>query len=604
MSRRPATPADLSGIHKEDVLGKVFDRELIRRLVCYMLPYKRPLLGAMALMPLLSGVRLIRPLLLMLAVDGPIARRDPAGLGLLALVFMAAVLAEFGLQFGHMYLVQVAGQHGMRDLRAAVFRHVQSLSVSFYHRTPLGRLVTRLTTDVESLNDMFAMGVVQIVGDMVTLALTLVAMLLLSPKLALVTLVVVPPLTAFVFVCRIFMRAAYRRIRLWIARVNASVSESVAGIAVIQAFGRQARSAQEFDGFNQAYRDANLAAIRWDVTLYAVVEAVASITVAGLLFLAAPEIVAGAASFGVLVAFIDYVQKFFVPIRDLSAKFTIMQSAMASAERIFGLLDTDETLPEAVDSKPLPGGALGVEFAGVHFAYKAGEPVLRGATLSVKPGEKVAIVGSTGAGKTTLTSLLLRLYDVDDGAIRVGGVDVRDVDLRALRRRMAVVLQDVFLFTGTVRENISLSDPSITEDDLLRACEAVHLDRLLARRAVGLDYEVLERGTNLSAGEKQLLSFARALARNPDLLILDEATSSVDSETEQLIGSAVERLMEGRTSVVVAHRLSTIANADRIVVLHEGQVHEQGTHDELIERRGVYWRLYRLQFVDDSVAAA
>ncbi len=604
---RPARDQELgrlgAGLSADERFGRIYDSEILKRLLRYLLPYKRTLLAAVLLMPVLSALELVQPALLMWVIDGPVAAKDPGGVWPYGLAFLVVLLARLGAQFGHMFLVQKAGQQGMRDLRKQVFGHVLNLRVSYFHRTPIGRLVTRVTTDVEALNEMFAMGVVQVVGDLVTVSLVLVAMVALSPRLSLVTIVAVPPLVGFVLLCRIFLRSAYRKIRTWVARLNAYLAESIGGVALIQVYARQHLSRAEFDEINLTQRDANFDSIRWDSTLWAVVEALGTVTVAGLLWLSAPQIVDGTESFGVLVAFVEYVKKFFIPIRDLSAKFTIMQSAMASAERIFDLLDDHDVVPDGEVSEAKTADGVGLQFDDVRFAYKQGEPVLRGASFTVAPGERVAIVGSTGAGKTTLISLLLRLYDVDGGAIRVGGVDVREQRKAALRKRFALVLQDVFLFAGSVRDNITLGDDGVSDGAVAEAAAAVRLDELLAQSERDVDSEVKERGGNLSGGERQLMSFARALARDPDVLILDEATSAVDSETEALLSEAVERLMRGRTSLVIAHRLSTIRSADRIVVLHEGRVAEQGRHDELVAKDGLYARLHRLQFGATEAAA-
>ncbi|MES1164233.1 MAG: ABC transporter ATP-binding protein, partial [Verrucomicrobiota bacterium] len=494
------------------------------------------------------------------------------------------------------YLTQVVGQRGMNALRVAVHRHVLSLSASFFDRTPVGRLMTRLTSDIEALNEMFASGVVSLLGDAIRLVFILIAMFGIDWRLALFSLASAPVLFGIASLFRRLVRDAFREIRLKLARMNAFLQEHLSGIKVVQAFAQEARVDHEFDVINLDYRRANARAISADAALYAIVEAVGAIAVAALLWHGGNRIAGGTLTFGILVAFVEYLGKFFAPIRDLSTKYTVMQQAMAAAERVFALLDTAE--PDAPASTepaaPVVAEPL-IRLDDVTFGYRPDRPVLDRVSLSVAAGETVAIVGATGAGKSTIIKLLPRLYDVQHGAIRVGGADVRSLDPRSLRARIVVVSQDVFMFAGTLRENIALGTAGLTDGRILEAARRVGADRVIASRPQGLDAAVIERGANFSGGEGQLVAFARALARDPEILILDEATASVDPETERVIERGIAELMRGRTSIVIAHRLSTVRRATRILVLHHGRVVEEGTHDALLAAGGLYARLYRIQ---------
>ncbi len=587
----------------EDVLGKALDRTLLRRIFAYVWPYKIQIAVAVLLLPVTSVMEIAQPFLLKKAIDEHIARGKLPGLDRLGLLYLLALLGQYGASFGQTYLTQLVGQRAMNDLRLRLHQHVLSLASSFFDRTPLGRLMTRITSDVEALNEMFASGLVSLLGDVIRLGAILIAIFGIDWKLALFSMGAAPVLFAIAAIFRRFVRDAFRDIRTKLARLNAFLQEHISGMKVVQAFAREERVAARFDEINHDYRQANYRAIAADAALYSIIEALASIAIAGLIWHGGRRIAGGTLTFGVLVAFIEYLTKFFGPIRDLSAKYTIMQQAMAAAERVFGLLDTHEPDAPARDAAAIPpappavAGAKAplIEIDDVTFGYRAGQPVLNQVSLPIWAGETIAVVGSTGSGKSTLIKLLPRLYEPWSGAIRLGGTDVRDQDRRALRRRIVVVSQDVFLFAGTLAENIGLGDPSLSRDAILEAARRVGADRVIARRPEGLDAPVLERGANFSAGERQLISFARALARDPEILILDEATASVDPETERLIERGTEELMRGRTSIVIAHRLSTIRRATRIVAVHQGRIAEEGNHDELLARDGIYARLYRLQ---------
>jgi ATP-binding cassette subfamily B protein len=588
------------------VLGKALDRTLLKRIFGYVWPYKLELGLAVVLLPVISLCEVAQPYLLKKAIDEHIAVGRLAGLARVGLFYLAALLGQYGAGFAQIYLTQLIGQRGMNTLRETVHRHVLSLSASFFDRTPVGRLMTRMTSDIEALNEMFASGLVSLLGDMVRLAFILVAIFGIDWKLALFSMGTAPVLFGIATFFRRWVRDAFREIRLKLARMNTFLQEHLSGMKVVQAFAQEARVDREFDAINLDYRRANARAITADAALYSIVEAVGVMAVAGLLWHGGNRIAGGTLTFGVLVAFVEYLGKFFAPIRDLSTKYTVMQQAMAAAERVFSLLDTVEPdAPRAPANDIVPPDGPLIELDHVSFGYRADRPVLHDLSLSIARGETVAIVGATGAGKSTLIKLLPRLYDLAGGAIRIGGADIRALDPRALRRRIVVLSQDVFMFSGTLRSNIALGDDDLTDEKIAAAARRVGADRVIARRPEGLDAPVIERGANFSAGERQLVAFARALARDPEILILDEATASVDPETERAIERGIAELMRGRTSIVIAHRLSTVQRASRIVVIHHGRVAEEGTHAALLARGddGIYARLYRLQMVGHSASA-
>ncbi|MBM4257730.1 MAG: ABC transporter ATP-binding protein [Deltaproteobacteria bacterium] len=587
---------------REEALGKTYDIALLRRLWRYVRPYRGQFLLAVICLPLTSAFLLAQPYILKLAVDNYIAHNDAAGLTKAGLMFVGALVGEFIFFYLQYQATMTVAQHSLSDLRVDLFNHLQALPASFFDRNPVGRLVTRLTTDVDAINEAFTAGTLTIFMDVLTLVGIVVIMLTIDVKLTLTTLALLPPLLVAMNFFRVRSRDTYRAIRERLARINAFLQETLSGIAVVQLFAQEKKLFAEFDERNREFRDANHLSNIYEATLFSLVEAVGSISIALMLWYGAVQIGTGVVALGTLVAFVEYLQKFFVPIREFGTKYTTMQSAITAVERVFQLLDTPVTIASPSLTREPEQVRGHIVFDHVWFAYKGDEWILRDVSFTLEPGQKVALVGATGAGKSTISKLLNRFADVQHGRILIDGVDVRDWDLRTLRRQIGIVLQDVFLFAGDVATNITLGRSDITQADLERAASYVNANRFISQLPRGYQEPIRERGSNLSGGQRQLLSFARALAYNPTILVLDEATSSVDPETELLIQDAMNKLMAGRTTIVIAHRFSTIQHADCIIVLHKGQVREIGTHQELIERQGIYWRLYQLQYGTPSLS--
>jgi len=588
--------------HEEPSLGRIYDHRLARRLLRYLRPYRKVVALSILLLVTASALRLAGPLLTEIAIDDHIAKGNTAGLVGIALLFAAILLFQFGVSFLQIYLTNWTGQKIMFDLRMEIFSHVQKLHLSFFDRTPVGRLITRMTSDVDALNELFTTGVINIFGDLVSLAGIVSVMLWMDWRLALVCFAAIPLLFAATLVFKRKVRGSYRRVRTAVAAINAFLQENITGMSVVQAFVQEDRKMDEFKSRNRNHLEANLDSILYYAVYYPVLNLIAACFIAAILWYGGLRNLDGTLTIGVLVAFIQYSERFYKPISDLSEKFNVLQSAMASSERIFSLLDTESRIRQPEKLVPVKRLHGSVEFRNVSFSYNDGEPVLRGIDFSIRPGEKIAVVGATGSGKSTLINLLCRFYDVNEGQVLVDGIDVRKLDLDQLRKSISVVLQDVFLFSGSIEENIRLWDRPVSRAAMELAARRVNVEPFIRSLPAGYSTRVSERGSSLSVGQRQLLAFARALAHDPRILVLDEATSSVDTETEILIRKAVETLMENHTSLIVAHRLSTIQHCDRIVVMHKGEITEIGTHAELINRQGIYSKLYQLQYKEQLPA--
>jgi ATP-binding cassette, subfamily B, multidrug efflux pump len=590
--------------HEEEVLGKAYDGRLMRRLLKYAKPYRAQLILAVFLLIGGSLLQLLLPVMVQIGIDRYLMHGNVGGLTRIALAFAGILFAATFLQYLQTYITMAAGQKVQYDIRVQVFAHLQKLQLSFFDRNPVGRLVTRVTNDVAVLDQMFSSGLVAVFGDIITLIGIVAALLYYNWKLALMTFIVLPLLIVATTIFRKKVRTIYREVRIRLARLNAFVQEHVNGMTVIQLFNRERETYADFLEINGRLREMHFKSIYYYATFFPVVEIISAVSLAILLYYGGLEISADALTFGELVAFIQLVQRFYNPIRDLSEKYNILQSSMASSERIFKLLDTE---PEIVDKKEVsqpPVFKGKIEFDKVRFAYNKGEDVLKDVSFSVAPGEKVAIVGATGAGKTSLISLLFRFYDYQKGSIKIDGIDIKDIPIKTLRSQLGLVLQDVFIFSGDYAGNIRLGRKDIPEEKLKDALKKVNLFDYIMNTEGGLTAEVKERGATLSTGQKQLLSFARALAFDPNILVLDEATSSVDTATEKMIQKALDNLLENRTAIIIAHRLSTIEKADKIIVLHHGELREMGKHKELLDLKGIYYRLYQMQFKQDMARAA
>jgi ATP-binding cassette, subfamily B, multidrug efflux pump len=608
--------------HDDEILGKAYDATLMRRLIGYLRPYRAQVAIAFVAITLGAAMALAQPYLMKLAIDQHIAKRQLEGLPGLAVTYIAVLVLAFAAEYTQTWTMQLTGQRIMFDMRMAIYRHLQRLDVRYYDRNPVGRLMTRVTSDVDVLNDLFTSGVVTIFGDVFTLVGIMGIMLGMNWRLALVAFAALPLIGFVTQWFRRNVRESYRVVRGWIARINAFLQENITGMSTVQLFRREPLNYARFDEINRKHRDANIDSIFYYAVFYPAIEAISALASALIIWYGGASVIGGTLSLGALAAFLQYSQRFFRPISDMSEKFNILQSAMASSERIFKLLDEPVHIESPVSPLPTMSQEGHIVFDHVWFAYntpadglpgrssseshgaESDEPdwVLKDVSFEVRPGERVGIVGATGSGKTTLINLLLRFYDVQRGRITIDGVDIRKLDLVKVRGFFSLVLQDVHLFSGTITDNIRLGKTAVTDAQIRDAARAVHADRFIELLPQAYDAPVAERGSTLSVGQKQLLSFARALAFNPRVLILDEATSSVDTDTEILIRDALATLMAGRTTIAIAHRLSTIQDMNKILVLHKGVLRESGTHQELLAERGIYFKLFELQYKseDDS----
>ncbi len=589
---------------EDEVLGKAYDSKLMKRLLGYIKPYKKYVVFAIILNIVIAALPAVRPLLTQIAVDKYIANGDYSGLIKISLLLFGFLLLQTVMQYFLTYYTQYLGQRTIYDLRTQIFEHTQKLALRFFDKTPIGRLVTRTTNDVESLNELFSSGIVMVFSDIFNIVWILVFMFYMDVKLSLVTLSVLPILIYGTFLFRKKVRESYRDVRLHLARLNSYMQEHVTGMNVVQIFNKEKEEQKQFSKINNDYRTANIKSIFYYAIFYPSVELLSSIAFGLIIWYGGGEVVRSTLTVGVLLAFIQYTEMFFRPIRDLSEKYNIMQTAMASSERIFKLLDNKTFIDDPEKPIAIEKVKGEVEFKDVWFAYNDEDYVLKNINFKINPGETIAIVGHTGAGKTSIINLLTRFYDLKKGSILIDGIDIRTMNKNDLRKFISIVLQDVFLFSGTIRSNISMSNDDIPLEKLKESAKIVGADKFIDLLDKNYDEEVKERGATLSVGQKQLISFARALAFDPQILVLDEATSSVDTETEILIQKAIEKLLVGRTAIVIAHRLSTIQSADKIIVMHKGEIRETGNHQELLAKRGIYYKLYQLQYKDQEIGKA
>ena len=592
----------MSNINTDDeILGKAYDSKLMKRLLGFVKPYKKYVVIAIIMNVVVAALGPLRPYLIKIAIDDYIVNSNYNGLVTISAILFIVLMFQAIVQYFLTYYTQLMGQNIIYDLRIKLFAHVQKLSLKYFDKTPIGRIVTRVTNDVESLNELFSSGIVTIFSDVFIIIWILIFMFFMSWNLTLVSLSVLPILFYATFLFRKKVRESYRDVRFQLARLNSYMQEHISGMSIIQLFSREKRDKVVFSDINDAHKKANIDSIFYYAVFFPIVEILSSGAVALIIWYGGGNVIQGTMTIGVLFAFIQYTEMFFRPIRDLSEKYNVMQTAMASSERIFKLLDNSKIIQNPNSPKPLVNFKGNVDFKNVWFAYNNEEYVLKDISFSVNAGETVAIVGATGAGKSSIINLLNRFYDINKGQILVDEIDLRELAKEDLRNQISIVLQDVFLFSGTIASNINLGDESITKEQIIEAAKIVGADSFVSKLPSQYNEEVKEKGATLSVGQKQLISFARALVFNPRILILDEATSSVDTETENLIQKAIQKLLVGRTSIVIAHRLSTIQNSDKIIVLHKGEIKEVGTHQQLLSKKGIYFKLYQLQYKDQEI---
>jgi ATP-binding cassette subfamily B protein len=589
---------------EDEVLGKAYDAKLMKRLLGFIAPYKKYVIFAIVLNIFVAILSAVGPMLTKIAVDDYISKSDYHGLLIISLVLTGSLILQATIQYFLTYFTQYIGQKTLFDMRTKIFNHIQTLALKFFDRTPIGRLVTRATNDVEALGELFSSGIVMVFYDIFIIIGILVFMFFMDVSLSLVTLTVLPVLIYGTFLFRKKARESYRDVRLYLARLNAYMQEHVTGMSVVQIFNKQEDEFNKFSLINDDYKKTNIQSIFYYAVFYPGVELLSAIAVGLIIWYGGGEVIQKSLTIGVLFAFIQYTEMFFRPIRDLSEKYNIMQTAMASSERIFKLLDNQTIIKNPDHPVELDNVKGGIEFKNVWFAYNGDEYVLKDISFNINPGETVAIVGHTGAGKTSIINTFTRFYDINKGKILLDGIEIEKLDKKELRKYISMVLQDVFLFSGTIKSNINLYDDNISDEQVIEAARIVGADKFIETLPDKYDEEVKERGATLSVGQKQLISFARALAYNPKILILDEATSSVDTETEHLIKNAIEKLLVGRTAIVIAHRLSTIQNADKIIVLHKGEIRETGNHQQLLAKKGIYYKLYQLQYKDQEILSS